>query len=109
MTLRNVELLLHVYFRWLLKLCLCLYSNYNTQYNVIIIIIIIIIITLFVTTIINIQSSSVTKVDPLKPKKGGMKKVATGALPSSGGLNPIAILVLLIAIACGVYFSQIKK
>ena len=61
------------------------------------------------TIIINFSSFLIIKVDPLKPKKGGMKKVATGALPSSGGLNPIAILVLLIAIACGVYLSQIKK
>jgi hypothetical protein len=47
-------------------------------------------------------------VDPNKPKKVAGKK--TGAdIKSGGGLNPIAIIVLLIAIACGVYFSQISK
>lgn len=98
---------LYTYFQ--LLLWFRVYSDYDTQYNVIIITVKPLVTIIIVTIIINIWSFSILKVDPLKPKKGGMKKVATGALPSSGGLNPIAILVLLVAIACGVYFSQIKK
>ena len=52
--------------------------------------------------------SSVLQVDPLKPKKTVGKKLGTD-MKSGGGLNPIAIFALLIAIACGVYFSQMKK
>ena len=48
------------------------------------------------------------QVDPAKPRKSVGKKVGTD-MKSGGGLNPIAIVVLLIAIACGVYFSQMKK
>mmetsp|Transcript_16589 Transcript_16589/g.15934 ORF Transcript_16589/g.15934 Transcript_16589/m.15934 type:complete len:149 (+) Transcript_16589:135-581(+) len=48
------------------------------------------------------------EVDPNKPKKVAGKKSGSD-IKSGGGLNPIAIIILLIAIACGVYFSQMSK
>ena len=48
------------------------------------------------------------KVDPNAPKKS--RKVGNASdIKSKGGLNPVALVILLIAIAAGVYFSQMKK
>jgi len=45
--------------------------------------------------------------DPNAPKPTkGKKTAAVGN--SGGGLNPMAIILLLLAIAAGVYFSQLK-
>lgn len=51
-------------------------------------------------------------VGPLKQRDGPKKAVAKKAVAahqSKGGLNPLAIVALLIAIAVGYYYSQIKK
>lgn len=48
------------------------------------------------------------QVDPNAPKRSS-KKGNAADIKSKGGLNPIALVVLLIAIAAGVYFSQMKK
>lgn len=37
------------------------------------------------------------------------KKTSADVKSKQGGLNPLAILLLLVAIAVGIYFSQIKK
>jgi hypothetical protein len=47
------------------------------------------------------------QVDPNAPKNSKAKKVSAVA-DKKGGLNPIAVALLLIAIAVGVYFSQMK-
>lgn len=47
------------------------------------------------------------QVDPNAPKSGKAKKVSAVA-DKKGGLNPFAVALLLIAIAVGVYFSQMK-
>ncbi len=46
--------------------------------------------------------------DPNAPKKAS-KRGNAADIKSKGGLNPIALVVLLIAIAAGVYFSQMKR
>ena len=49
--------------------------------------------------------------DGSKPKVSGSKSSAAGGkqeLESKGGLSPIAIIVFVIAIMLGVYFSQQK-
>ena len=48
------------------------------------------------------------QIDPDAPKPAKGKKAATVAGSSSGGLNPMAVILLLLAIAAGVYFSQMK-
>ena len=48
------------------------------------------------------------QVDPNAPKKASKRGNASD-IKSKGGLNPIALVVLLIAIAAGVYFSQMKR
>jgi cytochrome b involved in lipid metabolism len=48
------------------------------------------------------------KVDPNAPKKEVTKK-AIAKHTSKGGLNPLAILALLVAIAIGYYYSQMSK
>lgn len=45
--------------------------------------------------------------DPNAPKPAKGKKTAA-ANSSGGGLNPLAIVLLLLAIAAGVYYSQLK-
>lgn len=45
--------------------------------------------------------------DPNAPKAKG-KKVAAVDEKKKGGLNPVAVVMLLLAIAVGVYFSQMK-
>lgn len=45
--------------------------------------------------------------DPNAPK-ASKKKAVTAAGDGKGGLNPFAIILLLIAIAVGVYFTQMK-
>lgn len=45
--------------------------------------------------------------DPNAPKTKG-KKVAAVDEKKKGGLNPFAVIMLLLAIAVGVYFSQMK-
>lgn len=47
------------------------------------------------------------KVDPDAPKGNKPKKVSAVA-DKKGGLNPFAVALLLVAIAVGVYFSQMK-
>jgi hypothetical protein len=47
------------------------------------------------------------QIDPNAPKNSKAKKVSAVA-DKKGGLNPIAVALLLIAIAVGVYFSQMK-
>lgn len=47
------------------------------------------------------------KVDPNAPKSTKKKVAAAG--DKKGGLNPFAIVLLLVAIALGVYFTQIQK
>jgi hypothetical protein len=47
------------------------------------------------------------QVDPNAPKNSKAKKVSA-VTDKKGGLNPIAVALLLIAIAVGVYFSQMK-
>ena len=59
-------------------------------------------------TVLRLFPCGILQVDPSKPKTVVGPKLGTD-MKSSGGLNPIAIVVLLIAIACGVYFSQLKK
>lgn len=50
------------------------------------------------------------KADPNAAKKKAAKSAAqVEAAASKGGLNPIVVIVLLIAILVGVYFTQIKK
>ncbi len=46
------------------------------------------------------------KVDPNAPKKADAKKAK---IESKGGLNPLAVLLLIAAIALGYYFSQVKQ
>mmetsp|Transcript_22930 Transcript_22930/g.38240 ORF Transcript_22930/g.38240 Transcript_22930/m.38240 type:complete len:130 (-) Transcript_22930:344-733(-) len=46
------------------------------------------------------------KEDPNAPKASKKKVSATEG--SKGGLNPIAVVLLLVAVAVGVYFSQMK-
>jgi uncharacterized protein HemX len=53
--------------------------------------------------------TSVRKVDPNAPKKASTKKGSAADIKSKGGLNPVAIVVLLVAIAAGVYFTQMNK
>ena len=48
------------------------------------------------------------KVDPNAEKKSVKKVSAVSETKSKGGLNPFAVILLLIAIAVGVYFSQKK-
>lgn len=48
------------------------------------------------------------KVDPEKVKKVSASKASAADVKSSGGLNPLAVILLLIAIAIGVYFTQSK-
>ena len=55
-----------------------------------------------------ILPSAHLQADPSKPKKVVGKKLGTD-IKSGGGLNPLAIIALLIAIACGVFFSKMKK
>jgi hypothetical protein len=45
-------------------------------------------------------------VDPDAPKKVTTKKKT---IESKGGLNPFAVIVLLLAVAAGVYYSQMAK
>lgn len=43
-------------------------------------------------------------------KKSKVSKKKTAAeLKSNGGLNPLAIFALIVAIAIGIYFSQMKN
>jgi cytochrome b involved in lipid metabolism len=48
------------------------------------------------------------KADPNAAKKPAGKKVIAEH-KSKGGLNPLAVVALLVAIAVGYYYSQIKK
>jgi len=48
------------------------------------------------------------KVAPEKVKKVSASKASAADVKSSGGLNPLAVILLLIAIAIGVYFTQSK-
>ena len=41
--------------------------------------------------------------------KSGNKKKTVSDLKSSGGLNPLAVIALLVAIAIGIYYSQMAK
>lgn len=45
--------------------------------------------------------------DPNAPKPAKGKKTASVS-SSGGGLNPLALVLLLLAIAAGVYYSQLK-
>ncbi len=47
------------------------------------------------------------KEDPNKAKKEAATK--SKALESKGGLNPLAVIFLILAIVAGYYFSQMKK
>mmetsp|Transcript_876 Transcript_876/g.2056 ORF Transcript_876/g.2056 Transcript_876/m.2056 type:complete len:130 (+) Transcript_876:24-413(+) len=47
------------------------------------------------------------KVDPNAPR--ATKKKSVSAEGGKGGLNPFAIIILLLAIAAGVYFTQMNK
>jgi hypothetical protein len=49
------------------------------------------------------------QVDPNAPKKKTGAKKTAADVKSNGGLNPIAVLILLLAIAAGFYFTQMKK
>lgn len=46
--------------------------------------------------------------ESMKKKAKNVKKAVT-PLKSKGGLNPLAILALMVAIALGYYYSQVKK
>ena len=48
------------------------------------------------------------EVDPNAPKSTSAKKTVSAVGEKKGGLNPMAVALLLIAIAIGVYFSQMK-
>lgn len=49
------------------------------------------------------------KIGKLKEDPNAVKtKVKSADVKSSGGLNPFAIIILLLAIAAGVYFSQLN-
>ena len=48
------------------------------------------------------------KVNANSTKKSSASKVSAADVKSSGGLNPLAVVLLLIAIAIGVYFTQAK-
>lgn len=48
-------------------------------------------------------------VDAAKAAEKKAKKTAEELSRSKGGLNPLALIVLLIAIVAGIYYSQLKK
>jgi len=50
----------------------------------------------------------IVKVDPEKVKKISASKASAADVKSNGGLNPLAVILLLVAIAIGVYFTQSK-
>jgi hypothetical protein len=58
--------------------------------------------------LINLPLLHVAQSDPNAPKSSKAKKVSAVDEKKKGGLNPMAVALLLIAIAVGVYFSQMK-
>mmetsp|Transcript_7781 Transcript_7781/g.6953 ORF Transcript_7781/g.6953 Transcript_7781/m.6953 type:complete len:136 (+) Transcript_7781:66-473(+) len=49
------------------------------------------------------------KYDPNSETSKAARKKASDVVKSKGGLNPFAVIILLIAIAIGIYYSQLKK
>jgi hypothetical protein len=50
---------------------------------------------------------SLLQVDPDAPKKVKTKKAAT--IDSKGGLSPFTVIVVLLAVAAGFYYTQMMK